>query len=87
MDFSKGSPPPEVAVNTNWQPGITAGFLMVVPLTGNFSFQPEYLFLQTGGKVAAENRQYVMYYVSLPVLLNWQIVNNFSLLAGPPFDP
>ncbi|UJH91730.1 PorT family protein [Antarcticibacterium sp. 1MA-6-2] len=55
MNFSKGSPPPESAVNTNWQPGITAGFLMLVPLTGNFSVQPEYLFSQMGGKVADEN--------------------------------
>ncbi|UJH91729.1 PorT family protein [Antarcticibacterium sp. 1MA-6-2] len=33
-----------------------------------------------------KTKQYKMYYVSLPVLVNWQMLNNFSLLAGPQFD-
>jgi len=86
INFSKGSPPPETPILTNWQPGIVAGFLVVIPLIDQLYFQPEYLFHQMGGKIEDENRQYSINYLSLPVLIQWQFLNRFSFLAGPQFD-
>ncbi len=86
INFSKGSLPPEPPIHTNWQPGIVAGFVVIIPLKHNFYFQPEYLFSQMGGNIENENRQFAINYASLPVLLKWEFLNKFSLLAGPQFD-
>src|SRR5690606_8483714 len=86
INFSKGSLPPETPIPTNWQPGIVSGVVVIIPLIQNFYFQPEYLFSQMGGKIENENRQFIINYVSLPVLLKWEFLNNLSFLAGPQFD-
>lgn len=86
INFARGAGSPVDPINTNWQPGIIAGGLILVPVYGNLYFQPEYLFSQIGGKIENENRQYYINYVSLPVLLNWHLLDKFSLLAGPQFD-
>jgi len=86
MNFSKGSPPPEIPISTNWQPGILIGVAVIIPVLENFYFQPEYLFTQMGGKVEEENLQYKINYISLPVILKYRVFNRLSLLGGPQFD-
>lgn len=86
MDFSKGSLPLDIPTKTNWQTGILTGVVVWVPLGKNFFFQPEYLFSQMGGNIETEKRLYVINYMSLPIFLNWQLGNRFSILMGPQFD-
>ena len=86
IDFSRGSLKPPISINTNWQPGIVSGFVVVLPIVKNFYFQPEYLFSQMGGKIENENSQYLINYISLPVLFKRQFLNRFYFLVGPQFD-
>lgn len=86
INFSKSSSPPDHAISTNWQPGIVAGFVVVVPVFNDIFFQPEYLFSQMGGKFEEENKQYQINYLSLPAFLRWNFYEGFSLLIGPQFD-
>ena len=84
MDFSKGSPPPEIPIITNWKPGIVAGFVVIIPLTERLFFQPEYLFTQEGGEIDAMSTSYRFNYLSLPILIKWEF-KNFHLVGGPQF--
>lgn len=86
INFSKGSPPPEVPIETNWHPGVNFGFLMIVPFAENFFIQPEYMFSQMGGEIEDVDTKYRFNYFSLPVLLRWEIGRKFAVLAGPQFD-
>ncbi|CAN5325264.1 hypothetical protein BH23BAC2_BH23BAC2_24840 [soil metagenome] len=84
MDFSKGSPPPDIPINTNWDPGIVAGIVVIVPLTKSIFFQPEYLLMQAGGNLDWMSTTYRFNYLSLPVLLRWEY-EKFHLVGGPLF--
>lgn len=59
--------------------------MVIVPLSKNLYFQPEYLFSQMGGKIRKTSTAYSFDYLSLPVLLRWEI-RSFFLTAGPHFD-
>lgn len=85
MDFSEGSPPPEIPIETNWEPGLVAGFVVVIPVYRNFYFQPEYLFSQMGGELKKLEKKYSFNYLSLPVLLRWEY-KSFYLTGGPQFE-
>lgn len=84
MDFSKGVPP--TPTQTNWHTGINLGFLMSVPIINRLYFQPEYLYVQTGGKVKNSDSSYKFNYLSLPLLVRLQLHDKFSVMAGPQFD-
>jgi Outer membrane protein beta-barrel domain len=84
MDFSKGVPP--TPTHTSWNTGINFGFVMTVPIVSKLSFQPEYLFSQTGGKVKNADTTYKFNYLSLPLFLKLQVHEKFALMAGPQFD-
>lgn len=86
INFAKGVPPPAVPMETSWEPGLSFGFFMVVPITGIFYFQPEYLYAQTGGKIKTTNTAFKMNYISLPLFLKCQVHEKFALVAGPQFD-
>lgn len=86
INFSRGSQPPEIPIKTNWQPGINAGGVISIPITTDLYLRPEYLFSQIGGKIDEENRNYVINYISLPVLLNWNLFERISIFSGPQFD-
>jgi opacity protein-like surface antigen len=86
MDFSKGSPPPIVPINTSWQTGVNFGVSVAIPLGENFSLQPEYAYSAMGSEVESDNTRYNLNYLSLPVLLKYNLPGNLSLLGGPQFD-
>jgi hypothetical protein len=86
MNYSEGSPPPEISVRSSWKAGGAAGFLMIVPLSGNFYIQPEYLYSQMGGKLSSTQTTYEFNYLSLPVFLRWEATQRLSFLAGPEFS-
>jgi outer membrane protein with beta-barrel domain len=84
MNFSKGSPP--VNIETSWGSEMCFGFLMVLPLSDKFSFQPEYLYSQMGSKIKNSDTAFKLNYLSLPVFLKFQLIEKLSLMAGPQFD-
>ena len=86
FNFAKGSPPPATPIETSWEPGINLGFLMVVPITGQLFCQTEYLYSQMSGKIKGTKTAYHLDYFSLPVFLKYQLLEKFSLMAGPQFD-
>ncbi len=86
MDFSKGSPPPTAPISTSWQTGINIGVSLAIPLSDNLSLQPEYAFSAMGSEVKADNTRYSLNYLSLPVLLKYNLVEKLSILGGPQFD-
>jgi hypothetical protein len=86
MNFNKGVPPPPSPVKTNWKGGIFFGFLLHVPLTSQWSVQPEYIFSQQGGAPEGSGINYKLNYISMPVLLRYQINGKVAVLAGPQLD-
>ncbi|MES1216719.1 MAG: porin family protein [Bacteroidota bacterium] len=86
MNFNKGVPPPPVPVSTNWRPGLFFGFLLQVQLANNLSLQPEYLYSQLGGEIKSSKTVYKLNYLSMPVLLKYQVSSRIAAMAGPQFD-
>ena len=84
MDFSKGSPP--LPLETNWNTGITFGFVMLIPITGKLYFQPEYLYAQMGGSIKNSDTSYKLNYISMPLFLKYKFNDKFSLISGPQAD-
>lgn len=84
MNFSKGSPP--LPIETTWQTGITFGLIMNLPICNRLFFQPEYSYSQTGGKIKNSDTSYKFNYLSLPLLLKFDLLEKLSLIAGPQFD-
>ena len=59
---------------------------MLVHITDQFYFQPEYAYSQMSGQVKSSNTVYKLNYFSLPLFLKYQVAEKFSLMAGPQFD-
>jgi hypothetical protein len=70
---------------TTWITGLVVGTFLTVPITGKLSFQPEYLYSQMGGIISPDTT-YKLAYLSLPVLLKYNIYKSISLLGGATFD-
>jgi hypothetical protein len=86
INFAKGVPPPVTPIETSWGAGINLGFLMLVHITGDLYFQPEYAYSQMSGQVKSSNTVYRLNYFSMPLFLKYQLHEKISLLAGPQFD-
>lgn len=86
VNFAQGSPPPAIPIDTYRKTGITAGLLILVPLTGRFFLQPEYLYSQMGGQEKKSGTVYKLNYFSMPVLMKYQLSERLSVMAGPQFD-
>ncbi|WP_198172495.1 porin family protein [Hymenobacter ginkgonis] len=85
-NFNQGVPRPVVPVETTWQPGFAAGFLVQLSLNKHLAVQQEYLFSQLSGEIASGGPHYTFRYLSLPLLLKYQVVPRLTLVAGPQFD-
>lgn len=86
MNFNKGEPPPAAYVNPDWKPGITLGFLLRIPLMKNLFLQPEYAYTQRKGSDKSIATDYSLNYISMPVLLNYKIMQGIALVAGPQLE-
>lgn len=86
MNFNKGVPPPASHITPTWKTGITFGFLLQVPVTSDLWVQPEYSFSQVSGEDKSTGIKYQLNYLSLPVLLKYQLSKTFSIEVGPQFD-
>jgi len=85
MDFNKGSPAPAVPVPSAWKAGLSIGFLMRVPLDKDkhWLLQPEYSYTQRNGSDKSISTSYQLDYITMPVLLHYEINSLLSVYAGP----
>jgi len=86
MNFNKGEPPPVIHINAAWKPGITLGFSLRVPLMKNLFLQPEYAYTQRKGSDKSAATNYSLNYLSMPVLLNYKLMQGLALVAGPQIE-
>jgi hypothetical protein len=86
MNFNAGDPVPAIKENAFWQTGFAFGFQLKVSLAKKLVLQPEYSFSQRNGSDKTIATNYVINYLSLPVLLNYQLTPRFNLLAGPQLE-
>jgi opacity protein-like surface antigen len=84
-NFNAGEPPPPSPVATTWRPGYEAGLWLRVALPHRFSLRQEYSFAQLGGEVTGGAR-YRLRYLSLPLLLGYEVLPRVQVLLGPRFD-
>lgn len=82
----------ESELNSSNKTGFTAGVMAEIPMTKNFSLQPELLYSQQGSKSSffdndVTNSQYkstiTLNYLNIPVMLKYYVLKGLSLQAGP----
>jgi Outer membrane protein beta-barrel domain len=86
MNFNLGSTAPDTHIELSWKPGIAFGFILQIPLAKNLSLQPEYSFVRRNGSDRSTGIDYTLDFLSMPVLLNYQVSRRFALLAGPQVE-
>lgn len=75
----------QFAQKTDWTIGLVVGTFLTVPITGKLSIQPEYLYSVMGGTISPDTT-YQLSYLSMPVLLKYNVYKKFSLVGGGSFD-
>ncbi|HET9503108.1 MAG TPA: porin family protein [Hymenobacter sp.] len=86
-NFNQGAQPvPFGPIPTVWRPGFLAGALVQIDLNRWLSLQQEYSFSQQGGERRDSATRYRMRYLSLPLLVKYQVSDRVTLVAGPQFD-
>lgn len=83
MNFNKGVPAPATHINRTWKTGLSLGFLIDVPLAEKLFLQPGYYYVQRNGADKSTGLNYLVDFLSLPVLLKYKISPVISILAGP----
>lgn len=82
----------ENEMNSSSRTGFTAGVMVEIPLAKNFSFQPELLYSQQGGKTSffdseVTNSNYKgtleLNYLNIPLMLKYYVAKGLSVQAGP----
>lgn len=86
INFSRGEVSAGSPGETNFFPGATAGFLMIVPIYNSIYIQPEYSYTGAGGEIKNSGIKLNFHYLTLPVLLRWELTKNFAILGGPQFE-
>lgn len=70
--------------STSSRTGFNAGAFVNIPIANNFRVQPELLYSQKGLKYPTGTEEYG--YLSIPVMLQYNLVEKFYLEAGPEFS-
>ncbi len=83
MNFNKGVPAPATPIDRTWKSGLSLGFLIDVPLAEKLILQPGYYYVQRNGADKSTGLNYFVDYLSLPVLVKYEISPVISILAGP----
>jgi len=63
--------------------GFHGGGLVSLPISSDFSVQPEVLYSMQGAKVPSVSGQINLGYINVPVLAKYTIFHGFSVEAGP----
>ena len=85
LNFDRVPFPPLSPLTTSFEASPRFGLFTNMQLFKNFSLRNEYLYSQVKNRVKSTGEQYRLNYISLPVLLNYQLVPKISVLAGPEF--
>ncbi len=86
MNFNKGVPAPVAPISASWKTGFTIGVMINFSLADNILLQPGYLFSQRNGSDKSTGTNYSMNYLSLPVLLSYEISPTIAVAAGPQVE-
>ncbi|OUL64053.1 hypothetical protein B8T70_01965 [Flavobacterium sp. AJR] len=82
----------ESELNSSSKTGFTGGIMVEVPISKNFSLQPELLYSQQGTKVSfsdsdVTNSNYKstikLNYLNIPLILKYYVLEGLSIQAGP----
>jgi hypothetical protein len=77
------------STDASWKTGFVVGMFDKIPIGKGFSVQPEFLYSSMGGNFDARVGgldHYRLNYFSIPVLLKYNFLKNWSALFGPQFD-
>ena len=83
------------AVDTKMKTGIYAGVTATIPVTESYSIKPELIYNQLGAKtdlydfggiVGAVSTTTKLEYLSLPIMLQYNLPSNLYLEVGPEFS-
>jgi hypothetical protein len=86
IDFNRGFPAPNTPIPMVWKTGFTAGIILHVPIATNLSVQPEYAYSKVLGEDKSSGISYSLDYLSLPVLLKYQLISKLTIEVGPQVD-
>jgi hypothetical protein len=73
----------------SYKAGLALGCFVEIPLSSRFKIQPEFLYSQMGSKGASTewgNVTFKYNYFAVPLLVKFNVINNFSVFAGPEAD-
>ncbi|WP_264537135.1 porin family protein [Flavobacterium sp. N1736] len=82
----------ESELNSSGKTGFRAGVMVEIPMSKNFSLQPELLYSQQGTKVSFSDQDVTnsnykstikLNYLNIPVMLKYYVIKDLSLQAGP----
>ena len=82
----------ESELNSSAKTGVTGGLMLEIPLTKNFSLQPELLYSQQGSKSSYSDPDVTnsnfkstikLNYLNTPVMLKYYVTKDLTLQAGP----
>ena len=86
MNFNQGEPPPPTPIQASWKPGFNVGFSFNVPVIGQLNLQTEFSYVRRNGENKNTGISYRLNYLSIPVLINYQITSSFAVLGGPQLE-
>lgn len=82
----------ENGLNSSSKTGFTTGFMIEIPMTKNFSLQPELLYSQQGSKSSFSDKDVTnshykstidLNYLNIPLMLKYYVIKGLSVQAGP----
>ena len=69
----------------DFKPTYLGGVFVSVPLTDNFSLQPEVLYINKGnqGGIPGFTQRYNLHYINLPIMLQYHVLDRLTVELGP----
>src|SRR5690606_26550712 len=86
MNFNKGHSGVNFPLESAWKAGFAFGLIVQVHLSGRLYLIQEYLLSRTRGEYKPFDANYTFDYISLPVLLHYQVSPKFMVAAGPQLE-
>ena len=83
MNFQAAGTPGNI--KSSWKPGFYLGGLLRVLLNTTLSLHPEYVYRMMKGDDIIFNTDFILHYLSFPVLFRAKLNERIALLAGPEF--
>ncbi|WP_439882593.1 outer membrane beta-barrel protein [Pontibacter sp. MBLB2868] len=85
-NFNFGYPKPATRIDLVWKPSLSAGMLLEIHIYKKISLQQEYLYTFVGGEVKEDGISYSLGYLSLPVVLQYEVTPKTAVIIGSHLD-